>query len=208
MATDLGLLEVQYRLRQSPWLHRMFRRVAPLRFAMLRMPFLEPALYATPAPSAEQIAKAIVRAAPGVSMLCMPAGIGGHRDHLAVRNAGALLASRGIAVRLYADLPYAVMHGWPAWVTAPEGERAKDRASIFWARHLEVLRPQIGDPIKQARVVRLAPRERVRKCAAVRRYASQVALLNAGRTRGRMDEERTFAYEVYWELPWHAEGTR
>jgi hypothetical protein len=197
---DLGLLEVQYRLRQSPLLHTMFRRVPLLRFAMLRIPFLRRALYTTPAPAAEQIAQAIAQAVPGVSSLCVPAGIGGHRDHLIVREAGALLASRGVTVRLYADLPYAVRYGWPAWIGAPDGARTNDRATAFWARYLEALRQQVGDPVKQARVVRLAPDERARKAQAVRRYATQVGSLNAGRTRGRLDEDSTFAYEVYWEL--------
>jgi hypothetical protein len=198
---DLGMLEAQYRLRQSPSLHTMFRRVPPLRFVMLRLPFLRPALYTTPTPDAGQLAERIVQAVPDASSLCVPAGIGGHRDHLLVREAGAVLSSRGMTVRLYADMPYAVRYGWPAWVGAPEGERKNDRASGFWARELEALRPQVGDPVQRARVVRLTPHERARKKAAVRRYATQVGSLNAGRTRGRLDEESTFEYEVYWELP-------
>lgn len=205
-AVNLGMLDVQYRLRQSPFLHTMFRRVPPLRFVMLRLPFLQPALYATPPPDAGKIAEAIAQTVPGASSLCVPAGIGGHRDHLIVRQAGVLLASRGMTVRLYADLPYAVMHGWPRWITAPEGERKKDRASALWARHLEALRPLVGDPIQEARVVRLTPDERARKETAVRCHASQIDSLNSGRTRGRLDQASTFAYEVYWELQSQAGG--
>ena len=199
-ATNLGMWEVQYRLRRSPLLHTVFRRVPPLRFVMLRLPLLRPMLYGTPAPVAQQVADAIAQAAPAASSLWVPAAIGGHRDHLIVRQAGALLASRGMSVRLYADLPYAVMHGWPGWISAPEGERREDRASALWARHLKALRLQVGDPIKQARVVQLTPDERARKEIAVRRHATQVNSLNSGRTRGRLDEKSTFAYEVYWEL--------
>lgn len=202
-AIDLGLLEVQYRLRQSPLLHAMFRRVPPLRFAMLRLPFFRAAVYATPDPAAEQIAEKIAQAVPGASILCVPAGIGGHRDHLLVRRAGLLLASRGMQVRLYADMPYAVRCGWPGWVRAPEGERTVDRASAYWARHLDALRPDLGDPNRQAKVVRLTPEERARKVMAVRRYATQFDSLNAGRTRGRLEEDSTFAYEVYWDLQPH-----
>lgn len=199
-AIDLGMLEVQYRLRQSPLLHAMFRRVPPLRFAMLRLPFFRAAVYATPDPAAEQIAEQIEQAVPGASMLCVPAGIGGHRDHLLVRRAGLVLASRGMQVRLYADMPYAVRCGWPRWVAAPDGERPVDRASAYWARHLDALRPHLGDPNQQAKVVHLTPEERARKVMAVRRYATQVGSLNAGRTRGRLDDDSTFAYEVYWDL--------
>jgi hypothetical protein len=199
-AINLGMLEAQYRLRQSPFLHSMFRRVPPLRFIMLRLPFLRPTLYTTPAPDAEQIAEAIAQAVPGASILCVPAGIGGHRDHLIVRQAGVVLASRGMIVRLYADMPYAVRYGWPGWIGTPGAERTKDRASAFWARHFKGLRSEVGDPIQHARVVRLTPEERARKVIAVRRYATQVGSLNAGRTRGRLDDDSTFAYEVYWEL--------
>jgi hypothetical protein len=207
-AINLGMLEVQYRLRKSPLLHTgplpllaaALRRVPRLRSAIERLPFLRRTLYATPAPEAEQIAGAIAQAVPGASTFWVPAGIGGHRDHLLVRQAGAVLASRGMAVRLYADMPYAVVHGWPRWIDAPEGDRTNDQASALWALHLEALRLQVGDPIRQARVVRLAPEERARKAEAVRRYATQITTLNAEFARGRLDEDSAFAYEVYWEL--------
>ena len=200
-AINLGLLEVQYRLRQSRLLHSLFRLVPPVRFAMLRLPFLRTTLYAKPAPDAEQIADAIAQAVPGATSFCVPAAIGGHRDHVLVRQAGSVLASRGMSVRLYADLPYSVRYGWPCWISAPDGKRINDRASAYWAWHLEALRLQVGDPIRQANVVQLAPHERSRKEVAVRRHVSQMGSLNAGRTRGRLDEDSTFAYEVYWELP-------
>jgi hypothetical protein len=199
-AIDLDLLEVQYRLRQSPWLHALFRYVAPLRFAMLRLPLLRPALYRTPAPHPEQIADAIVRAMPGASHFCVPAGIGGHRDHLIVREAGVVLASRGLNVRMYADLPYAVRYGWPRWVDASDGQRSIDWPSLFWRRHLHGVGDVIGDPVREAIVVRLTPEESARKAAAFSRYATQIEPLNSGRTRGWLKDGRAFAYEVYWNL--------
>lgn len=213
-AINLGMLEVKYRLRQNPLLHTgplpllaaALRHVPRLRAVILRLPFLRPTLYATPAPDAAQLAEAIAQAVPGASSFCLPAGIGGHRDHLLVREAGAVLASRGMIVRLYADMPYAVIHGWPRWIGASEGERRNDRASALWARDLHALHPQVGDPIKQARVVRLTPEERARKAEAVRRYATQIGSINAELARGRLDEDSAFAYEVYWELQSQAGG--
>jgi hypothetical protein len=199
-AIDLGMLEVQYRLRQSRLLHLTFRHVPPLRFVMLRLPFLRPLLYSTPTPEPERIADAIVAAVPGASHFCVPAGIGGHRDHVLVRQAGVALAARGMAVRIYADLPYAKRHGWPRWIGKPEGERKNDRASAFWARHLEDLREQLGDPVKAAVVVELTAEESARKASAFSHYTSQIASLNSGRTRGWLQDDRAFAYEVYWEL--------
>jgi hypothetical protein len=195
---NLGMLEQQYRLRQSPLLHMMFRRIPALPFGMLRLPFLRPVLYSIRAPDAEQLADAITQAAPGASSLWVPAGIGRHRDHLLLRQAGILLASRGMIVRLYADMPYALRYGWPGWIDAPESERTRDRASAFWAQHLETLRLELGDPVKQARVVRLTSEERARKAMAVGRYITQITSLHSG--RGRLEDEGTFAHEVYWEL--------
>ncbi|HEY2295949.1 MAG TPA: PIG-L family deacetylase [Thermoanaerobaculia bacterium] len=49
---------------------------------------------------------AVRRCRPG--LLLAPAGIGGHADHLALREAAcALAARRGLAVAFYEDLPYA-----------------------------------------------------------------------------------------------------
>lgn len=48
---DLGLLERQYRLRPSPWLHQLFRRAPLLRFALLRMPFMDSALHSIAPPN-------------------------------------------------------------------------------------------------------------------------------------------------------------
>ena len=214
-AINLGMLEVQYRLRKNPFLHTgplrllsaTLKGMPLLRSAVVGLPFVRPMLYATPAPEAEQIAETIVQAVPGASIFCVPAGIGGHRDHLLVRQAGAVLASRGLSVRLYADLPYAVIHGWPVWISAPEGQRATDRASALWARHLQALRPQVGEPIEHARVVRLTPEERARKAEAVRRYTTQVATIDAELARGGLDEESAYAHEVYWDLQPGARGT-
>jgi hypothetical protein len=57
--------------------------------------------------------------APG-EIVYVPAGFGGHTDHLLVRAAGLALRDRGALVRLYADLPHAAAAGWPGWV-APHG---------------------------------------------------------------------------------------
>lgn len=195
---DLDMPEVQYRLRQSPLLHALLRRLRPVRFVLLRLPVLRQALYATSAPTPEQVADAIALAAPGATSLCAPAGIGGHADHVLVRQAGAVLASRGMNVRLYADMPYSVRYGWPGWIDAPDGRRNKDRATAYWARHLQPL--GLADAIDRATVVRLTPDERARKAAAIRQYATQVDALSAGRMQGCLDAE-ALTHEVYWQLP-------
>jgi len=194
---DLGMLEVQYRLRQNEWLHTLFRCLPPLRFAVLRAPVLHSALSTTPAPSAEDIADAIAKAAPNATTVCVPAGIGAHTDHRLVRQAGAVLASRGLHVRLYADMPYAVRYGWPGWIGHAHKQRANDRTSSFWRREIEGLVP--GDVIEKATVVGLSREECARKLAAIRRYTTQIDSLSTGRLRHWM-RESALGYEVYWEL--------
>jgi LmbE family N-acetylglucosaminyl deacetylase len=195
--TDLGMLEVQYRVRQSEWLHTFFRHLPPLRLLLLRLPILRSALYEMPPPDAEQIADAILRAAPQARNAWVPAGIGCHADHLLVRQAGAVLASRGLRVRMFADMPYSVRHGWPAWVGQTHGKRRRDRASAFWARQVGVLSP--SDVIDKAIVVRLSPQECTRKIDAIHRYTTQVGSLSTGRRRGWLNA-CSLAYEIYWEL--------
>jgi LmbE family N-acetylglucosaminyl deacetylase len=204
----LGMLETQYRLRHSRLLHTVFRRMPAIRFVMLRLPFLRPVLYGTPAPDAEQLADSITQAVPDASTVCLPAGIGGHPDHLIVRQCARVLASRGMTVRLYADMPYAIRYGWPAWISTPEGVRKSDRVGTFWARYLEPLRPLVPEPLRDATVVLLTDEERTRKAQAVSRYVTQYASLNAGRTRGQLDDTGVFAYEVYWQLQTPGGGSR
>src|SRR5262245_1504842 len=57
---------------------------------------------------------AIRAALPSAERILAPAGLGGHPDHLAAREAAL---ATGLPVTLYADLPYAARVGWPAWVT-------------------------------------------------------------------------------------------
>jgi LmbE family N-acetylglucosaminyl deacetylase len=200
---DLGLLEAQYRLRRTPLLHTMLRRVPPLR-AMLRLSVLQPALCGVSPPRPEQLADAIAQAAPDATSVWVPAGIGGHPDHMLTREAGAVLASRGMAVRLYADQPYATQYGWPEWIARGDGERKMDRASAWWARHLASL--NLGDAIATATVVRLTSEETARKAAAIHRYATQIRSLCSGRGRVWLtDQDGALGYEVQWEL---GAGTR
>src|SRR4051794_1364998 len=66
---------------------------------------------------------AIVAALPedGAQVIYAPAGLAGHPDHLLVRDAALALRAQGADVRLYADLPHAIVFGWPGWVTgAPD----------------------------------------------------------------------------------------
>ena len=125
-----------------------------------------------------------------------PAGIGGHPDHLLVRRYARLLASFGFAVTLYAELPYCVLHGWPAWVDGREAEGCRD-VDAFWGSFLADV-PGLP-PLRSARVVRLDAAAAAAKLAAIRCYETQLPALSYG-ARGRLADPEIHRYEVFWEL--------
>ena len=87
--------------------------------------------YRTQALDPDALAQAIADAVPLASQLWAPAAIGGHMDHVQVRQAAFELAGRGgPPIRLYADLPYAVRIGWPEWVDG--GPHANGLHRDFW----------------------------------------------------------------------------
>jgi len=196
---NLDMLERQYRLRPSPWLHKLLRSVPLLRYALLRLPFLDSVLNSIASPDVIQLADAIAGVVPDATSIWVPAGIGGHTDHMFVRQAGLVLAARGLNVCLYADMPYLLRFGWPRWLDASGGPRPVDRASAYWAGYFDGLdKPE--NVIQKARVVHLTPAERLRKAEAIRRYVTQFAPAKAWRVNGLLRKEDALAYEVFWEL--------
>jgi hypothetical protein len=146
------------------------------------------------APLAAHIAR---RLAPGVHVYA-PAAFGGHADHALVRAAGLELRRRGFMVSLYADLPHATFHGWPAWVTGVGIAPSLDLAEALWERTLA----ETGIPsATMAREVHeLDPHRHARKLEAVRAYVTQLEGLAELLGRPLTDHE-TLGYEVVWKLP-------
>jgi LmbE family N-acetylglucosaminyl deacetylase len=103
-----------------------------------------------------------------------PAGIGAHPDHVAVRDVALELArEQQRDVILYADLPYAIRFGWPAWVTgnSPQPFLVPDAP---WQAELP------ADVALRPYPIALDPAEREQKIRALECYATQFAALNAG----------------------------
>ncbi|GAA3216451.1 hypothetical protein GCM10010532_043870 [Dactylosporangium siamense] len=121
----------------------------------------------------------------------VPAAIGGHPDHVATRDA-ALAVCADRRVLLYADQPYAVRFGWPAWVggRAPAGGLDVDR---WLGAQLAALTP--GPP----EVVRLEGTARAAKVRAVVEYRSQLAALTASAGHD-FPNGPEWGYEVIWPL--------
>lgn len=74
---------------------------------------------ADPRRDIDAMATALVPLLTDAAEIWLPAGIGGHPDHLATRDAGLTAAREtpDVPVRHYADIPYAIGPGWPQDVT-------------------------------------------------------------------------------------------
>ena len=129
-------------------------------------------------------------------MVFAPAALGGaHPDHELLRRYALALARSGLPVRLYADLPYCAVYGWPWWVTGHDRDPALD-VDAYWraspggaaavrARH-------------RAEVVRLDRHDAGAKLAAMRRYRD-FAVLDRGPV-GQLSNPAVHAFEVFWPV--------
>jgi LmbE family N-acetylglucosaminyl deacetylase len=106
----------------------------------------------------------------GGSELAAPAAIGGHSDHELVRDAALRLAEEGMAVTLYADLPYATEFGWPPWVTGAEPHPHVD-VDAYWAEAIDVLQGYAPQAVE------LSGASVARKIEAMRAYDNQFPVL-------------------------------
>lgn len=139
---------------------------------------------------------AIAAAHPRASAVYAPSGIGGHVDHVTLRRYAQALHGAGMPVRVYAELPYCVQHGWPHWVTGAEPEPHRN-VDAFWRDQLAGV-PEIADP-RSAEVVRLDDDQAAAKLAAMRTYRTQFPALSGGEA-GVLDEPAIHRHEVSWQL--------
>ena len=134
---------------------------------------------------------------PAASLLYAPAGIGGHEDHVLVREIALDLGRRrGIGVRLYAELPYAIRFGWPAWVTGAAAG-ASDPAELDWDFYLGSL--PLSRSALSAQVRRLDGGQMEAKLNAMRRYRTQFRLLNQS-PFGVLEHPQVLPWEVAWSV--------
>jgi hypothetical protein len=124
------------------------------------------------------------------------AGIGGHADHMTVREYARALGRAGIPVWLYAEMPYSVQHGWPGWVTGRPQDPFLD-PDPFLASYLAAV-PETG-ALDAADVARLDPARAAAKLAAMRLYRSQYPALDGGAS-GVLTNPSNHGFEVFWPL--------
>jgi hypothetical protein len=130
------------------------------------------------------------------SRIYAPAAIGRHSDHLLIRRYALALARAGIPLTLYADLPYSVLHGWPAWVDGSEPDPHRN-VDAYWQSFLEGV-PQMP-PLRSGEVVCLDDAQAARKLAAMRAYTSQFPCLDYGGGRV-MSDGAIHRYELSWSV--------
>ena len=136
------------------------------------------------APRLAEIDAALTAAVPAASRVYAPAALGTpHPDHVLVR---AYAHAVGIPVELYADLPYAVVYGWPHWVTGDARDPHLD-VDAYWGEQ----------PAGEPRVVRLDDEQAAAKLDAMRAYATQFPSLDRGPV-GLLSNPRVHRFEVYW----------
>ena len=127
----------------------------------------------------------------------VPAGIGQHPDHLAVRDATLKALARLGRTRcwLFADLPYASKYGWPQWVLGTPRDPNLDIDAFYDRALAQVAGWDRAEPV----VVRMGPECCVEKLAAMRRYVTQFPAIEAGPSRALSHPDR-LPYEVFWPL--------
>jgi LmbE family N-acetylglucosaminyl deacetylase len=128
--------------------------------------------------------------------VCTAAGVGGHVDHLAARDAALAAAPPSASVTLFADVPYVLVYGWPSWVDPRAGGPMLDAG------------PWVDAELEAAGLVldalTRAPRELseealARKREAMLAYRSQLPALDA-QSGGRLSEPAVLRFELAWTV--------
>jgi LmbE family N-acetylglucosaminyl deacetylase len=172
--------------------------------APLNLDFLDEQ-YRSLDPDRAELEAALAERVPRAAALYAPAGIRRHRDHEIVRDLALEVGRRaGIPVVLYADLPYAVHYGWPAWVTGDEADDSLD-PEVDWELALETA--DVDREHLVARAIRLDPAAAEAKLRALACYRSQFSLLNRG-PLGLIDHPRVLPFEVEWAVDGDGERSR
>lgn len=161
------------------------------------------AQYRREPPPVAELVERFRAAMPSGALMHAPAAMMRHPDHLLVRDAAIELARQGWPLALYADLPHAIEHGWPAWVTGEPSPPPGPDVGVAWNEVLADagLAPERLVP----RVCPLDARARERKLRALAAYETQRRGLDEI-AFVPVDDPRALAWEVSWIVPASALG--
>ena len=147
------------------------------------------------APGLGEIDRAVADRVHGASRVYVPAGIGAHPDHLLARRYGRALLAAGMPVTLYAELPYCIFHGWPAWVDGVAGARGSDvDVDVYWTSFLKDV-PELP-PLADAEVEHLDAGSAAAKRDAIDCYRTSINYAS----RRLVGDPEFGGIEVRWAL--------
>jgi len=153
---------------------------------------------AEPAPDLDRLAGRIAEHLTGADEVWLPAAIGGNPDHVLARDAGlrAAAATGHRDVMLYADFPYVIAYGWPAWVSGQPADPYLD-PEIWLAEQFAAA--GLDAPVRSAEVITLSSAQRAAKAEIIAAYRSQASAL--GLTAAALTREPSkLDYELCWRI--------
>jgi hypothetical protein len=146
-----------------------------------------------PEPSFAQVDAALSAHVAAASCVYAPAGLGeSHPDHELTRCYALALGRQVMPVRLYADLPYCAVYGWPSWVTGEDPDPHLD-VDAYWSASAGGGRCAAAT----AEIVRLTAPAAAAKLAAMRVYRSEFSVLDRGPIR-QLSNPAIHGFEVFW----------
>jgi LmbE family N-acetylglucosaminyl deacetylase len=125
------------------------------------------------------------------------AGIGRHVDHLAARDAAIEATPAGASVHLFAELPYALVYGWPSWVD-PDAQHPLLEPGPWLEAELQSAGLVIE--VLTRRPLRLSANAARVKQEAMAEYASQLPALDA-QSGFRLTDPQVMTFELSWTVP-------
>ena len=131
----------------------------------------------------------IGRMALGHDLVLLPAGVGGHGHHVAVRDAG-IRAGLSCPILLYGELPYAAFYGWPRPDSSLDVEG-------YWREAFTSL--PVGIAVSPPRLLTLDVEQRQRKLNLLRHYRSQWPAVTGG-SLDLATQTDLFHHEVEFEM--------
>lgn len=131
----------------------------------------------------------------------LPAGIGGHADHLLAGAAARAALRPAQRAHVYADLPYAGQPGWPVAISGGPRDRMVDAVLAGRGIHPETAWRQAlaSLPVGPVQIRPLSRHQRTAKLRALGCYGSQLDALRCGPGHP-LRSRRLFRREVCWPL--------